>query len=497
MKIKQLISILLATGHIALVSSCGSQSDSNEQTSAESMQKSDENLNDDVSSDSEIIADNLPEIDFKGAEFRIAYNDYMSSNYNITEETGEILDDSLYNRDRSVEERFNVKLCYSEVPYNGMESSLRTTLAAGDDLYDLMSMHAVTMGTLATEGLFVNWLDVPHVDFANPWWSQSATEALTYKNKVLYTAVGDYALSSVSYTWLMVFDKVAADEFNVPDLYAIVREGEWTLDTVLGITKDIYRDVNGNNERDDGDFYGYVSDMTSALNAFLWSCNNPVMKSNSDGIPEMTFYTEKAVDIIDKAMSLLTENTGAYCDSTYNGYGGGYAKIFFQNAQCMLSTATFDSINKNFRNNTDAYGILPYPKYDETQANYYSQVDGSHEVLSIPITAPNLEMCGIISEALCAETYKTVIPNYVETVLKVKLADDADDAEMADLIIASHIFDFGYIYSDSTGNVSFIMQYIAQKSASDVTSYYASKETSIKTKLEDLFSIFDNLIADE
>ena len=64
-------------------------------------------------------------------------------------------------------------------------------------------------------------------------------------------------------------------------------------------------------------------------------------------------------------------------------------------------------------------------------------VDGSHDILAVPITATNLERTGIITEALSAESYKRVIPAYYETALKTKYARDDESVQMLDMIANS------------------------------------------------------------
>lgn len=79
-----------------------------------------------------------------------------------------------------------------------------------------------------------------------------------------------------SYMYAFFFDKVAVEDYGMtPEyLYSLVRDGKWTLDMVADVTKDIYKDLNGNDKRDDEDFYGIVSSTRSPLNTFMWSCDN-------------------------------------------------------------------------------------------------------------------------------------------------------------------------------------------------------------------------------
>ena len=67
---------------------------------------------------------------------------------------------------------------------------------------------------------------------------------------------------------------------------------------------------------------------------------------------------------------------------------------------------------------------------------------------------------------------------------------------MAQLIIDSREFDYGYIYSGVTNRLGFIMQYISSGQAESLASYYASNESSIKERLDEFYNKLDQLIAD-
>jgi hypothetical protein len=92
------------------------------------------------------------------------------------------------------------------------------------------------------------------------------------------------------------------------------------------------------------------------------------------------------------------------------------------------------------------FGIIPYPKWDEYQENYLTTSVAYFSLFCVPVTVRNLEMTGIITEALCVESYKKVIPAFYEVSLKTKLARDDESSEMIDIIRSGLTFDFGKIY---------------------------------------------------
>lgn len=90
-----------------------------------------------------------------------------------------------------------------------------------------------------------------------------------------------------------------------------------------------------------------------------------------------------------------------------------------------------------FRAMETDFGILPMPKFDKEQKEYFSIVStGSANTISIPVTA-DAERSGAVIEALSAESHYILTPAFYDTVLKTKAARDDDSADMLDIIFAN------------------------------------------------------------
>ena len=100
----------------------------------------------------------------------------------------------------------------------------------------------------------------------------------------------------------------------------------------------------------------------------------------------------------------------------------------------------------------DSYGVLPYPKYDEAQENYYTSSRSTHNAFLMPVTCPEPEMAAAVLEALSASNYTKVLPNYFELALKTKYSADSETSEIFDIIHDSMVLDFGYTYDNAVGN---------------------------------------------
>ena len=81
------------------------------------------------------------------------------------------------------------------------------------------------------------------------------------------------------------------------------------------------------------------------------------------------------------------------------------------------------------------FGILPFPKYDEDQEDYYAHTYDGLSSFGIPASAQNPEMCARILDAMAAENKTSVIPAYNEIVLDNRVAQDGDSKEMLGIII--------------------------------------------------------------
>lgn len=98
---------------------------------------------------------------------------------------------------------------------------------------------------------------------------------------------------------------------------------------------------------------------------------------------------------------------------------------------------------------TFSYGILPYPKYTESEEYRSEQLTPLY--VMIPVTAQDKDVSSAVIEAVSSEAYKTQIAEYCETALKVRYSQNENVARMFDLIRESVSFDAGRVSGLSLG----------------------------------------------
>lgn len=445
----------------------------------------------------ESVADGLDDYEgmFEGYEYRVAVSEANHKFVDVEDDMRDVVDRAVYNRNLAVEERFGCEIVieHQAEKWYDSEAYIRNSVLAQEDLFDIAAHHVVSLGNLVLQDYFTNWYDVPGVDFSKPWWSSCTTETLSYDG-VCLIAIGDFALSSLSNAYCVFYNKVDAETYQLPNLYEVVNNGEWTFDYVLELTKDIYDDTNRNEKVDDDDYFGYISDAYSNIDAYLWAFDNPVLEVNNNGI-ELVYKTEKLVDIVTKLVDATS--SGAirinkdYKNST--GSSHNYGIETFAKGHALFSNGYIGQSLVYLRDMTDDYGILPYPKWNEEQTEYYTMSDGNHTALAVPRTVPGdrLEFVGVITEALCAETYKKLVPAYYEEALKLKGSRDDESMEMIDRITSSVVFDLGYIFDGANGCARYLEKFV-QGENSNFESFWASRSNVVKTHYDGVVEYFEN-----
>ncbi len=439
------------------------------------------------------IADELPENDFDGRTFIVLGSGYQDGDRHIRVEemTGEVVNDAVYNRNVAIDERFNAKIDFHSTgtnwnSYGEVETMIKNSVNAGDsETFHLASFHVVAAGGIAAQGYLMNWYDIPYVQFEKPWWSDSTVEDLSV-NDHCFLAIGDMALTSISQTYCVIFDKEAALDYGLADVYDTIREGKWTADVMNEICSTVYQDLDGDGTMSEKDYYGLASGAGSNMNTYLWAYDNKIFTKNNAGTMDFTYYSEHLVNTFDKVYTLFKETPGVWAPVD----GGQAAGILqFQNYGALFSNALLMYAPTYLAEFEHEYGIIPYPKYDQSQQKYKTMVDGGHEAMAIAKNAVDFTFVGTLTEVLCAESYKSVVPAYYDVCLKQRYASSPEDAEMIELCVNSRVFDFGYVYDNWKG-VSFYMQGLINEGNKDITSHFRKNETAVKTYYDKVLALF-------
>ena len=436
----------------------------------------------------------LPDYDGKGAEFVILSRSEapFDTDFDLEAETGDTINDATYLRDRTVEERLNVDIKALKIEgdytkYDNFHTYFTQSIMAGSNDFQLVSGYTYRIASTTLDGSFVDWYTVPYIDLEKPWWAEGFLEAASINNHS-YIITGDLSSSFLQFTYAVFFNKNMAEAFDVSDVYGIVKDGKWTLDKMEEIGAEVSADLNGDGVMDHTDRWGFVTGRSTRTDAFLYAFEVPLSARDNDGIPYLLGVTEKYQQVIEAVNDLLWNNSVGYLYWDYSATDETIA--VFTDGHCLFTpNRLFDA--SFLRDMDDDFGIIPYPKWDEAQEDYHTYYDDRCSSFAVPVTAPDLELVGIVTELMAAKSYEFVRPAIYEVALKTKYARDDDSQEMIDMILDSMIFEFTNIYAYSFGNQqspAHSLRINVRKNSNDLTSYFATLDSVYTETMEKLIS---------
>jgi hypothetical protein len=444
---KKTISILLLCAMLCSAVGCASgseDSESTETTAAETV-SAEETVAEET--ETERLTADLPERDFEGYTFVGATKGtssahWTSRDFYAEELTGEAINDAVYNRNLAVCDRYNFKMEEYGAESGEPVSDAEKAVTAGEDTYDVI-LAGATINSMITKGMLYDLYNVPYMDLSQPWYDQNANSSLSIANK-LYVSCGDLNIMDNDATWSILFNKRLAEDLGLGNFYDMVKEGTWTQDVLLSAMEAACIDLNGDGVRDSNDQWGNVGESFDVM-AYMIGAGARCFTKDENDMPVLAVDSERYVDAYSKA-NAINGNANLCLTAVATNWDWDLLDGVFTEGRCLFSYVGLNRVTL-FRNMEDDFGILPTPKYDEAQENYYNTVScWSANFFAIPVTASNIERTGIILEALSAESKYTLTPAYYDVTLKTKAARDEESSEMLDIIFNSRVFELANFY---------------------------------------------------
>lgn len=432
------------------------------------------------------ITDDLGEYDFKQRNFNIVYSaEQLGSTwpYCADDLNGDILNDAVYYRERNVEERFNVDITWfnTDGVMGEVAAALRTSVMSGDQNYQLAINHMFGgFNACIFDGALYDFNKMDALNLDKPWWNQSARDSLEIDG-VLLEMSGDIIFS---YYDTIYFNKQIMDNFHIAYPYEKVLDGTWTWDYLAEITRDVSMDLDGDNVWTDEDQYGFIIDENLSTMTRLIHSNGMTMAStDTNGRPVLdNLMSDKLQSIIKKYYSFVWEDERCYFSGKTDETK--CVDMFAKGNSMMMHTQTAKL--PSLRGVNFEFGIVPLPKYDEAQDGYYTLA--STQMLLLPADMDDPEFVGVVLEALCAESYRQVVPVLYDVVYQNKYLRDSESETMFNLIRGSLVYDLNWNYGDGN-KISYLVGGTVGYHNSDVASFLASNLSAVQEKLDAVYDV--------
>lgn len=477
--IPSLLALLLA------MSSCSSGvNDTPETTVNESKVTEDITETVEAETEEELKAD-FEDIRYDGRSFTVWTTGGGKYEIYAEEETGNAENDAIFRRNLKVEEQFDVDIAEPMVGEGGGRIAIiQNLIMSGEDFAELVSMEAYTVHSVIMKDYICNWYDVAGVNLDNPWWNTLSNDVMTVNGK-LFMAAGDYDISTINNALVMFYNPVALENYGigVQNIQSTVLEGRWTLDFLEKTVTDVYTDLNGNGERDENDFYGYMA-FWSSVDPTFTVFGEHMTKKTEDGSIELSYMNEKTVDMFTRMYELIFNNTGSY--PAPEDWGITRSHFTEGHVAFIAGQAAFAKLMADME---DGYGIIPYPKWNEDQDRYYVSPGEGSSLIGVPITANiNDTFIWNITDALNYYSKTEVVPVVLDVLLKSRYSLDENTTQILNMFIENRVYEFAVQFSEQNGSMLnrlyFFMRDLVSKKNVDIVSAYQKSEKRFTKGLE-------------
>jgi len=412
--------------------------------------------------DMNYAANYLPDADYGGYEFRIvtppngSYN-LMSLEADVEEETGDILYDAIYRRNRIIEERYNILFKSIVVDnFNVCLQRFQKSSQSGSDDFDMCMLLPQSAWSQALEGNILLVNNLPYLDITQPWYVHGVNSELSIGGKHFYV-YSDECLNLFELSYCVLFNKKLTGDMGLVDIYNLVKENKWTMEVFFGYARSATIDIDGDGVMTEHDQYGILG-LPSTVYPPLWGAGGvSLVGKDKDDYHVFTGENARVYAVMEKIYENLCTGEKIYFDGIFdkstrfgnepvfvpiNQFAGNYG-LFYVDAVSVVPL---------LRAMETDFGILPNPKYNEAQERYYTS-SGKGWINCVSVSATDPERTSVIMESLAVGSKNFTIPAYIEVALRTKYSRDNESLEMLDIIEKTRTVDMGFsIYWDSIGS---------------------------------------------
>ena len=477
---KKIITILLAMVMLFSIVACANNTD-----------KDTDNGNK-VETQKEKIWDKK-ELDYDGYVFSILagtpsgkLSSWDGSDIDCEEITGNEVLDEVYNRNILIEETYNCEIQWVDAVN---AATVKNTIMAGNEEDGAMISRSIkeTFGFLEEDLILdLNDPSFTHLDLKQDWYSQTIQRDTTVAGK-LYFVNGDMLFTDETAMWITLFNKELANRYVTDvNLYQAVKDGTWTVDMFMQYAALATTELVADDKWTYMDQWGYVGEGPNVAALVTGAGYRYASITEDGGIvsnvfnPDFQNVYKKCYDTVDKRFCLLAsdilgvESIFSAMDST-----------FYEGRALFMITGMNRTLA--FREMDTDFGILPLPKYNAEQQDYYTWTTYNTNVVSIPYTCSDPERTSAIMEALFEESSYALRTAYIDKAVKYQSTRDDDSIDMLDIIINSTVYDIGVVY-DFGGTYSSLNNIAKTRGIGSMSSTLRKAQAAVEQDIQDILT---------
>ena len=419
--------------------------------------------------------------------------------FNVESERGDIVDDAVFKKDSLTEDYLgiDIEIVWEHGAWanrSKFNSLITNAYETGDNTYDLVNNAVVCTLQLAQKGVLLNVNELQYTNLDQPWYVADMVEDFGIKGK-LYGIMGDHSLSLYKDLSVIFFNVDLWQETRSEvDLYQMVRNNEWTLDTFLELTSGMAKDLNGDGQYDaENDRLAFFGEAVPNR-TWLTAMDMHIIDMNSDGTYTYHGLTQRLADMYDRLVEYRATVPGVLDQDSASTKNVGKITTRDAFAAGRVATMCHKIVSTEFiRDMSDDYGIVPIPKYDKTQEKYLSQVATAISTFFIPQNQDDYDLISKFIECESYFGYTHVSPVYYESALKARYVNDPNIFEMLDMIRENATASFLFVYSSNLSSQPTAIWGFDLAPKADLASHFKTIERIFVESLEKMIKTYDSL----
>jgi len=458
-----ILAVIMAISCISALASCNSET-ATEETVTETASpketinetnKSTEAITEEISTES-LSRDIHPDISQKNLNEEFLLHILPDVNpvdcYWVEESKNDLLTEAIFDRQQRIYNYLGVEIVGTRTGnYSQYIEPFKTAVKNKDGSVDMLLSHVHTgVGGLVSENYLTDYNNVPGVKIEESYWNQEFMDNISI-NGHKFLGFNDF---NILYTYIVSYNKDMMDKYSSAldeSLYSMVDNYRWTLDKMISIANLAYIDTTNDGKTAD-DQFGITGYHWVPFCGFLHASNINLVEMDDSGAYVVTVYNDvnkaKTSQLIDTIIELTASPTSWFW------LNDDWAKIPLTSGKTLMNLYQTTGLS-GYMDYDISFGVLPYPMFDEAQADvgYRHLQWGGY--LCVPSYCENIEMIGETIEMLAffSDVTREV---YFEKLLGKQVAESTDDKRMLDIVWETICSDFGQTYYDEVSRTQLL-----------------------------------------
>ncbi|MCI8386849.1 MAG: hypothetical protein HFE63_00080 [Clostridiales bacterium] len=385
---------------------------------------------------------------------------------------------------RAVEDKYYTHIITNQLDHASMLNVIKEAYASDMYYADLIAIPQSQVGMFWSNGILANMYSLPYTDYSKEYYDQKIISEAIIGNEL--RAVSGAANFNPEYLSCVYFNRGLIEKYSLENPYDLVYSGKWTWDKLGELAKAVQSDVNGSTGISG---HGAGIDTSEYIDIAAIAMGIDYVSNPEQALPELNYmstdiHSARANEIVNKLYKLLySDNTLAPADTARSLFTSD--SLLFYTDRLYLTTW--------MPNSNVSWGILPMPKYDESQNGYISLLSSEAPVFCAVAGTPSYENSGLILEALNASYYEYVLDVYMNDRINYYLRDN-ESINMLEIVINSASTDFAHMYASgftNLANATYSAIYGAVTTRSSLDTLYKRYQTAATTELSKSVKIYE------